>query len=116
MPFADPESTDEAVYRVVEAVPSGRCVSYSTIAAVLGLATPRRPAAALRRAPEGLTWWRVTRADGSLPASLVVRAVAAWDAEGTPRRDGGVQRGALWEPNASELAVIEASVAELRIG
>lgn len=116
MPFADSESTDEAVYRVVEAVPSGRCVSYSTIAAVLGLATPRRPAAALRRAPNGLSWWRVTRADGSLPTSLVMRAAAAWDAEGTPRRDAGVQRAALWEPDAAELEAIEASVAELRVG
>lgn len=81
---ADPEAVDEAVYRLLELVPAGRVISYGRAAAELGLATPRRPAAAMTRAPESLPWWRMVRADGSLPPTLASRALARWRREGTP--------------------------------
>jgi alkylated DNA nucleotide flippase Atl1 len=79
-----PDAVDEAVYRLLELVPSGRVISYSGAAAELGLRTPRRPAAAMSRAPEGLPWWRMVRADGTLPATLALRADGPWRREGTP--------------------------------
>lgn len=111
--FPDPESVDEAVYRVLEAVPTGRVTSYGAVASLLGLNTPRRPAAAMRRAPDGLPWWRMVRADGGYPESLRLRALPHWDDEGTPRNDRGVAAGAFWVPTAAELAAVEARVSEL---
>lgn len=91
----DPEAVDEAVYRLLELVPEGHVVSYSIAAAELGLATPRRPAAAMSRAPEGLPWWRMVRADGTLPPTLASRAEASWRREGTPSvGQGGAAKAA----------------------
>ncbi|MGO1320235.1 MAG: MGMT family protein [Galactobacter sp.] len=82
--LSDPESIDEAVYRLLELVPSGSVVSYGSAAAELGLGTARRPASAMTRAPQGLPWWRMVRADGSLPPQLAARAEGEWRREGTP--------------------------------
>ncbi len=112
--FPDPESTDEAVYRVLEAVPPGRVTSYGAVAELLGLSTPRRPAAAMRRAPDGLPWWRMIRADGTLPPVLLARARERWEDEGTPHGALGAQASARWEPTPAEVGTVLARVEELR--
>jgi alkylated DNA nucleotide flippase Atl1 len=111
--YLDPESTDEAVYRVLEEVPAGRVTSYGAVAALLGLSTPRRPAAAMRRAPDGLPWWRMIRADGTLPPSLLARARGHWEREGTPHSALGAQPAARWEPTEEDEARILVRVEEL---
>jgi|GEM_PF-1349314 len=110
---ADPEAVDEAVYRVLEAVPPGRVTSYGAVAALLGLSTPRRPAAAMRRAPDGIPWWRMIRSDGTLPPTLLARAKVHWEAEGTPHRAEGALRGAFWSPDPGEEAALSARIAEV---
>lgn len=80
----DPEAVDEAVYRLLELVPAGTVISYGAAAAELGLGTARSPASAMSRAPYGLPWWRMVRANGTLPPSLAARAEGAWRREGTP--------------------------------
>lgn len=112
--FPDPESIDEAVYRVLEAVPAGRVTSYGAVADLLGLSTPRRPAAAMRRAPDGLPWWRMIRADGTLPPALLARAREHWEREGTPHGTLGAQPSARWEPTPGEVEAILARLDELR--
>lgn len=104
----DVETTDEAVYRVIESVPGGNVTSYGAVAALLGLSTPRRPAAAMRRAPDDVPWWRIIRSDGTLPPGLLGRATAHWVREGTPHTEKGASKAAFWTPNESEWASLKA--------
>ncbi|WP_158595325.1 MGMT family protein [Galactobacter caseinivorans] len=111
--FSDPEAVDEAVYRVIEAVPPGRVTSYGAVAEIIGLSTPRRPAGAMRKAPEGLTWWRIVRGDGTMTAPLFARGRAHWDAEGTPRDEDRIHRSAFWKPTAAELDTLQLRLDEV---
>lgn len=111
--FPDAESVDEAVYRVLEAVPPGSVTSYGRVAALLGLATPRRPAAAMRRCPDSLPWWRMVRSDGSLPAALAARAAPEWAREGTTNDGARAHRSAFWAPSQTELGALFARLSEL---
>lgn len=114
MPFpTDPEAVDEAVYRALEAVPAGRVTSYGKVAALLGLTSPRRPAAAMTRAPDGLPWWRMVRSDGTLPAALRLRAEPHWDEEGTSHEGGRVRPCAFWQPDADDVAALMDRVGRL---
>ena len=64
----DPEEYVELVLSVVEKVPRGRVTSYGAIAAVVG-GGPRQVGAVMSRHGAPVPWWRVVRADGSLPPS-----------------------------------------------
>ena len=77
----DPEEYVEAVLSLVELVPRGRVTTY-------GGSVP---------------WWRVVRADGSLPPSHDEEARAHYLEEGTPFRTPGrvdMPRAAWWPPSA----------------
>lgn len=111
--FSDPEAVDEAVYRVIEAVPAGQVTSYGAVAEIIGLSTPRRPAGAMRKAPEGITWWRIVRSDGTMPAALFARGRAHWDAEGTARDETRIHRGAFWKPTQGELDALQIRLDEV---
>ena len=95
---------DELVLRCAEQVPRGRVTTYGAIAeavgALLGRGGPRQVGAVMAREGGAVPWWRVVRADGSLPPSHDDRARAAYLDEGTPlRRDGSVDlRAAFWRP------------------
>ncbi len=84
----DPEEYAELVLRCVDGVPPGRVTTYGSVAeavgAVLGGGGPRQVGSVMARHGAGSTWWRVVRADGSLPASHGEEARAAYLAEGTP--------------------------------
>lgn len=101
----DPEEYAEAVLRVVERVPRGRVTTYGAIAEHLtGVGLPRGPRTVgrvLSLHGGGVTWWRVVRADGSLPPSHGEEARAAYLEEGTAlTRSGRVEmRAAFWEPD-----------------
>jgi alkylated DNA nucleotide flippase Atl1 len=44
-----------------------------------------------------VTWWRVVRANGTLPPHLMTDAQEHWQAEGTPVRRGRVDvPSAIW--------------------
>ncbi|MGA8255920.1 MAG: MGMT family protein [Nocardioides sp.] len=87
MPVADDDFV-ERVLLIVEAVPRGRVTTYGAIAAVVG-SGPRVIGSVLARHGGPVPWWRVVRADGTLPPSHHDDARASYLAEGTPLRHGG---------------------------
>ncbi|GAA1495671.1 MGMT family protein [Paeniglutamicibacter kerguelensis] len=94
---------DEAVLEVAALIPPGKVLSYGDIAELLGSGGPRQVGKAMSRSGSAVCWWRVLRADGSLPADLQARAEVQWVAEGTPQRGSGVlMKAARWEPGESE--------------
>jgi len=94
------EAYVEAVLAVVEQVPPGRVTTYGSIADVVG-SGPRRVGSVMAREADGLPWWRVVRADGSLPPSHDERAHTAYAEEGTPlTASGRVEMvAAYWQPS-----------------
>lgn len=76
----------EAVRGVVLAVPPAAVLSYGDVAELAGLGTPRLAARimALGQAGEDIPWWRVVRADGTLPDRLQIGAREHYEREGTP--------------------------------
>lgn len=93
----------EAVLAVIDDIPPARVMTYGLIADVLGAGGPRQVAAVLSREGGSVAWWRVIRADGTLPESLRAEARVHYLEEGTPlRADGRVDlRAAVWIPAAS---------------
>ncbi|WP_210650500.1 MGMT family protein [Nocardioides sp. SYSU D00065] len=94
----------ELVLQAAESVPRGRATTYGAIAEVvgrrLGRGGPRLVGSVLARHGGAVPWWRVVRADGSLPPSHDAEARQAYLEEGTPLRPGGtVDLGrAFWQP------------------
>lgn len=80
------EAYVEAVLRVVEQVPRGRATTYSLIAEAVGRSGPRQVGRALAMYGGSVPWWRVVRADGSLPQSHQREALSRYREESTPLR------------------------------
>lgn len=78
------EAYVEAVLRVVESIPAGRVMAYGAIAEVVGVGGPRQIGRVMADYGGAVPWWRVVRADGTLPASHRHRARERYLAEGTP--------------------------------
>ena len=103
---------DELVLRCAEQVPRGRVTTYGAIAEavgqVLGRGGPRQVGAVMARDGGGVPWWRVVRADGSLPPSHDHRARQAYLEEGTPLRPSGAVDlpAAFWLPPALDPSVV----------
>jgi alkylated DNA nucleotide flippase Atl1 len=83
----------ELVLQCAESVPRGRVTTYGAIADLvgerLGRGGPRLVGNVMARHGGGVPWWRVVRADGSLPPSHDGEARQAYLEEGTPLRPGG---------------------------
>jgi len=100
----DPEEYAEAVLACVERVPWGRVTTYGAIAEYvgrrLGGGGPRQVGAVMATYGGPVPWWRVVRADGSLPPSHQGEARQAYLEENTPLRPSGNVdlRRALWTP------------------
>lgn len=94
-PFAD------AVLELVERVPAGHAISYGEIAAYLA-SNAREVGRVMTMYGAAVPWWRVVRADGSLPPKLVQDAMKHYQTEKTPLRAGGRvdMRRAAWLPEA----------------
>ena len=89
----------EEVLQLVERIPSGRVMTYGAIAQVLGRGGPRGVGGVMSRDGAAVAWWRVVRANGTLPGHLVIDAQEHWALEGTPLRRGVVDvQQALWFP------------------
>ncbi|HEY7720127.1 MAG TPA: MGMT family protein [Pedococcus sp.] len=95
----------ELVLQCAESVPRGRVTTYGAIADVvghrLGRGGPRLVGNVMARQGGAVPWWRVVRADGSLPPSHDDEARQAYLEEGTPLRpSGAVDLGrAFWQPS-----------------
>ena len=98
----DPDAYVEAVLCVVERVPPGRVTTYGAIAEHLGRGGPRQVGRVMALYGGPVPWWRVVRADGSLPPSHDEEARAHYLEEGTPFRASGrvEMRRAAWWPDA----------------
>jgi alkylated DNA nucleotide flippase Atl1 len=100
----DVEEYVELVLQCVESVPRGRVTTYGAIAevvgALLGGGGPRQVGSIMASHGGSVTWWRVVRADGSLPPSHQGEARQAYLEEGTPLRPSGNVdiRSAFWRP------------------
>ena len=98
----------EQVLTIVERIPRGRVTTYGLIAEAirqsLGHGGPRQVGAVLATYGGPVPWWRVVRADGSLPDSHLVEARQHYLAEGTPLRpSGAIDLGvAVWLPEDRE--------------
>lgn len=96
-----PEVEDyvEQVLSCVERIPRGRVTTYGSIADVVG-GGPRQVGSVMSRHGGPVPWWRVVRADGTLPPSHGDEARAHYLDEGTPLRPSGAVdlRTAYWSP------------------
>ncbi|MGH3412505.1 MAG: MGMT family protein [Marmoricola sp.] len=98
--MSDREEYVERVLSLVERIPPGQVTTYGLIAEAVGTGGPRQVGTVMAQYGGPVPWWRVVRADGSLPASHGDRARAAYLEEGTPLRPSGTVdiRRAVWLP------------------
>ena len=100
------EAYVEAVLRVVEQVPPGRVTSYGAVVDAVGRGGPRQVGRVMAAYGGGVPWWRVVRADGTLPESHRIAAGAHYRRERTPvvrGSDGALRvdvRRCGWVPSA----------------
>lgn len=95
------EDFTEAVLALVEKVPAGRVVTYGLIADHLGQGGARHVGRVMALDGAAVPWWRVVRADGTLPPHLMVDAQQEWARESTPVRRGRVDvAAAVWHFDA----------------
>ncbi len=95
----------DRVLDLVERIPPGQVLSYGLIAEILnddsGLGGgPRQVGRVMALEGAAVPWWRVVRADGSLPASHGIDAQAHYRDERTPMRANGSavdMKRALWQ-------------------
>lgn len=90
----------ELVLDVVDAIPPGQVLTYGDIAELIGKGGPRQVAAVMSRGVGG-PWWRVVRADGTLPERLSRRARTHYLEERTPLMPGSHRirmSAARWTP------------------
>lgn len=93
------ESFTEDVLAFVERVPPGRVVTYGLIADHLGRGGARQVGRVMSLDGHAVAWWRVVRADGTLPPHLMVDAQREWTREETPVKRGRVDvAAAVWHP------------------
>lgn len=102
----DREEYLERVLACVERIPRGRVTTYGAIAEVVGAELggggPRQVGSVMAAYGGPVPWWRVVRADGSLPPSHQGEARQCYLEEGTPLRPSGNVdiRAAFWPPLA----------------
>lgn len=104
----------EAVHLVAARIRPGSVLTYGDIAELLGAGGPRQVGSAMAGAADGVPWWRVLRADGTLPAGLHERALPYWQHEGMPLRNGRVRLpAARWQPGVADFAAVDALATDL---
>jgi alkylated DNA nucleotide flippase Atl1 len=96
----DHEEYVEAVLALVERVPPARVTTYGAVAAAVGRGGPRQVGRVMATYGGGVPWWRVIRADGTLPDCHSGEALELHRAEGTALLVSGRVdlRAAFWEP------------------
>jgi len=110
------------VLRCVEQVPRGRVTTYGAVAEVVGALVggggPRQVGAVMAAYGGPVPWWRVVRADGSLPPSHQGEARQAYLGEATPLRPSGNVdlRQAFFRPRPPAPPVVEGPAGRSRRG
>ena len=84
-----PDSFPDAVREVVAGLPPGGCASYGEVAAEAGYPGAARAVGNVLASSDGLPWWRVIRADGTVPKGA--EQVLRLEAEGVRIVRGRVQ-------------------------
>jgi alkylated DNA nucleotide flippase Atl1 len=74
------------VLAVVEAIPSGRVMTYGDVAAAIGSRAARAVGQTMAYYGSDVPWWRVIRASGHPAADHESRALEHFRAEATPLR------------------------------
>lgn len=90
MPSPSPDFIS-TVLEIVAAIPPGRVMAYSDVAAALGSRAARAVGTVMSHYGSDAPWWRVVRASGHPPIGHEQRALEYYRAEGTPltwSRDG----------------------------
>lgn len=104
--MVDREAYIEEVLRIVEQVPPGRVTTFGIVAAAVGRGGPRSVGRVMALYGAPVPWWRVVRADGSLPDVHQRNALGRYREEATPLK-GSLRdaanlrvdmRRCLWEP------------------
>lgn len=100
----DQEEYVERVLTVVEHVPWGRVTSYGAIAEAVGVGGPRQVGRVMATYGGPVPWWRVVRANGSLPECHQRSARSHYLEEATPLRPTGMidMRQAMWWPRGED--------------
>lgn len=95
-----PDEFVEAVLDCVERVPPGRVTTYGAIGEVVGYG-PRQVGQVMAGHSGPVPWWRVVRADGTLPTCHDGTAREHHLVEGTPLRPSGKvdMPAAFWHPD-----------------
>lgn len=104
--MADHEAYVEKVLRVVEQIPAGSATTYGLVAEAVGRGGARGVGRVMALYGGPVPWWRVVRADGSLPDSHQGEALARYREEETPLKgsiaDARTLRvdlaASLWDP------------------
>jgi alkylated DNA nucleotide flippase Atl1 len=89
----DQDAYVEAVLSIVEQIPKGRVSTYGLIADAVGRGGPRQVGRTMALYGGSVPWWRVVRADGSLPPSHQREALPHYREEATPLR-GSIREAA----------------------
>ncbi|MFT4122374.1 MAG: MGMT family protein [Microbacteriaceae bacterium] len=84
------------VLDVVDAIPAGRAMAYSDVAAAIGSRAARGVGQVMAYAGAGHPWWRVVRASGHPPFGHEAAALEHYRAEGTPL---------LWSPGGATFRI-----------
>ncbi|NKX53789.1 MGMT family protein [Arthrobacter mobilis] len=118
------EELVDAVLQVAALVPAGKVLSYGDIAELLGAAGPRQVGRVMALHGGAVSWWRVVRSDGSLPAVLMWQALEHYRHEGTgllfpsaaarPALPKVRMAQARWVPAERDFARIDGIAADLR--
>jgi alkylated DNA nucleotide flippase Atl1 len=74
----------EAVLSMIEQIPPGRATTYSLLAEAVGRGGPRQVGRVLATYGAAVPWWRVVRADGTLPERHRSTALPHYREEATP--------------------------------
>jgi alkylated DNA nucleotide flippase Atl1 len=101
------EAYVERVLSIVEQIPVGRVTTYGLVAEEVGRGGPRGVGRVMAMYGGPVPWWRVVRADGSLPESHQRDALAHYREEETPLKgsllDASTLRvdlnACLWDPH-----------------
>lgn len=84
------EEFTEAVLSIVETIPPGCVATYGLIAERIGRGGARQVGRVMSIHGQAVPWWRVVRANGTLPVHLMIDAQQYWRDEQTPVRNGRV--------------------------
>lgn len=103
MSGVEQEEYVERVLSLVERIPFGRVTTYGTIAEAVGAGGPRQVGRTMALYGGPVPWWRVVRADGTLPECHQRSARGHYLEEATPLRRSGLidMKSAMWWPEDS---------------